>query len=197
MEDSKLLNSLQWPINFINSNDNTKLPCYTLSYQPNTTVSSETYPFVQLTSTITFNNLLSQPQECYVAFTFSLKHCWTYFFRTLPDIQDLLDPLENAISSSSEWDILALPVHHGGLGITNPCHEANHEYQLSVKVSMSWVEKIVSKHMSYQTTSITGVPSFNCEMITLRNMKSYGEIIICMGIFTTSLRNIKIQSNTQ
>ena len=91
---------------------------------------------------------LSQPQECYVVFTFSLKHCWTYFLRTLPDIQDLLDPLENAIPnvlipaiterscSSSEWDILALPVHHGGLGITNPCHEANHEYQLSVKVSM-------------------------------------------------------------
>ena len=26
----KLLNSLQWPIYFINSNDNTKLPCYTL-----------------------------------------------------------------------------------------------------------------------------------------------------------------------
>ena len=36
---------------------------------------------------------LSQPQECYVAFTFGLKHRWTYFLRTLPDIQDLLEPL--------------------------------------------------------------------------------------------------------
>ena len=26
----QLLNSLRWPINLINSNDNTKLPCYTL-----------------------------------------------------------------------------------------------------------------------------------------------------------------------
>ena len=33
---------------------------------------------------------LSQPQECYVAFTFGLKHRWTYFLPTLPDIQDIL-----------------------------------------------------------------------------------------------------------
>ena len=36
---------------------------------------------------------LSQPKECYVYFTFSLKHRWTYFLRTLPDIQDTLEPL--------------------------------------------------------------------------------------------------------
>ena len=100
---------------------------------------------------------LSQPQACYAAFTFGLKHRWTYFLRTLPDIQDLLEPLENAISnvlipaitkhscSSSERDILALPVRHCGLGITNPCREANREYQSSVKVSMPLVEKIISQ----------------------------------------------------
>ena len=38
-----------------------------------------------------------QPKTCYAAFTFGLKHRWTYFIRTLPDIQDLLEPLENAI----------------------------------------------------------------------------------------------------
>ena len=41
---------------------------------------------------------LSQPQACYAAYTFGLKHRWTYFLRTLPDIQELLEPLENAIS---------------------------------------------------------------------------------------------------
>ena len=30
---------------------------------------------------------LSQPQACYAAYTFGLKHRWTYFLRTLPDIQ--------------------------------------------------------------------------------------------------------------
>ena len=42
---------------------------------------------------------LSQPQACYAAYTFGLKHRWTYFLRTLPDIQDLLEPLEDAISN--------------------------------------------------------------------------------------------------
>ena len=32
----------------------------------------------------------SQPQACFAAYTFGLKHHWTYFIRTLPDIQDLL-----------------------------------------------------------------------------------------------------------
>ena len=40
---------------------------------------------------------MSQPQACYAAFTFGLRHRWTYFFRSLPDIEDLLEPLERAI----------------------------------------------------------------------------------------------------
>ena len=40
----------------------------------------------------------SQPQACYAAFAFVLGHKWTYFMRTLPDIEYLLEPLEHAIS---------------------------------------------------------------------------------------------------
>ena len=36
-------------------------------------------------------------------------------------------------------------MRHGGLEITNPCREANREYQSSVKVTMPLVEKIVSQ----------------------------------------------------
>ena len=87
---------------------------------------------------------LSQPQACYAAYTFGLKHRWTYFLRTLPDIQDLLEPLENArskilipeitehICSRLDRDILALPVRLGGLGMTNPCLEAHLEQSSSV-----------------------------------------------------------------
>ena len=32
----------------------------------------------------------SQAQASYTAFTFGLKHWWTYFMRTLPDIENLL-----------------------------------------------------------------------------------------------------------
>ena len=90
---------------------------------------------------------LSQLQACYAAYTFGLKHRWTYFLRTLPDIQDLLEPLENAISkilipaitehicSRLDWDILALPVRLGGLGMTNPCLEAHLEQSSSSLLS--------------------------------------------------------------
>ena len=39
---------------------------------------------------------LSQPQACYGLL--GLKHRCAYFLRTLPDIQDLLEPLKNAMS---------------------------------------------------------------------------------------------------
>ena len=39
---------------------------------------------------------ISQPQASYAAFTFGLRHGWTYFLRTLPDISELLEPLERA-----------------------------------------------------------------------------------------------------
>ena len=40
----------------------------------------------------------SQPQASYAAFTFGLGHRWTYFMRTLPDVENLMQPLERAIS---------------------------------------------------------------------------------------------------
>ena len=95
---------------------------------------------------------LFQPQACHAAYTFGLKHRWTYFLRTLPDIQDLLEPLENAISKvlipaitehrsrQLHRDILALPVRLGGLGMTNPCLEANFEQSSSVKVTTPLVQ---------------------------------------------------------
>ena len=41
---------------------------------------------------------VSHPQACFVAFTFGLKHRWTYSLRTLPDIDTLLEPLEHAVA---------------------------------------------------------------------------------------------------
>ena len=40
----------------------------------------------------------SQPQASYAAFTFGLRHRWTYIMKTLLDIENLLQPLECAIS---------------------------------------------------------------------------------------------------
>ena len=75
---------------------------------------------------------VSPPQACFAAFTFGLKHRWTYFLRTLPDVDTLLEPLERALAevlipsiterhcSPAERDLLELPVRLGGLGFLNP-----------------------------------------------------------------------------
>ena len=42
---------------------------------------------------------MSQPQAAYAAFSFGVRHKWTYFLRTITDIEDLLQPLEEAIRS--------------------------------------------------------------------------------------------------
>ena len=96
----------------------------------------------------------SQPQASYAAFTFGLRHRWTYFMRTLPDIENLLQPLERAISdvlipsligrncSEAEHDLVALPVRMGGLGLINPSVIADAEYSASIRVSAPLVSKI-------------------------------------------------------
>ena len=110
---------------------------------------------------------LSQPQACYAAYIFGLKHRWTYFLRTLPDIQDLLEPLEDAIShmlipaiterkcNQLDRNILALPVRLGGLGLGNPSLEARCEYASSVKVTKPLVEQIVSQSHQLPEDSLT------------------------------------------
>ena len=99
----------------------------------------------------------SQPQACYAAFTFGLRHKWTYFMRTLPDIEDLLEPLERAISdvlipsltehkcSVAERKLLALPARVGGLGMTNPSESAESEYSASIRMSAPLVDKIIAQ----------------------------------------------------
>ena len=72
-----------------------------------------------------------EPQAVYSSFTKAISHRWSYVQRTIPDIQHLFIPLEDAIReklipaiigrsiSNIERRILALPIRMGGLGIMN------------------------------------------------------------------------------
>ena len=72
---------------------------------------------------------------------------WTYFLWTIPDISDLLQPLETAIFyrfipalvgkpvSDVEHALLALSVRLGGLGISDPRTIADSEFAASIKVT--------------------------------------------------------------
>ena len=97
---------------------------------------------------------IANPQASYAAFTIGLKHRWTYYLRTLPDIEDLLEPLERAIGNvpisamtghtctPAERELLALSVRLGGLGLTNPCRNATKEYKASIRVTHPLVKQI-------------------------------------------------------
>ena len=99
----------------------------------------------------------SQPQACYAVFTFGLRHRWTCFMRTLPDIGNLMEPSERAISellipstterncSQVERDLVALPARMGGLGLTNPSEIAESEYSASIMLTRPLVDQIVAQ----------------------------------------------------
>ena len=68
----------------------------------------------------------------YYAYIHGLANKWTYFLQTIPNISDLLQPLEDAIFhhfipalvgksiSDVERALFTLPGRLGGLGISNP-----------------------------------------------------------------------------
>ena len=99
----------------------------------------------------------TQPLACYAAYTFGVKHKWMYYLRTLPDIDELLEPLEHAIRDSLtstitghtcttiERELLALPVRKGGLGLENPVERAGFKYGMSLQVNTPLVTQIVSQ----------------------------------------------------
>ena len=83
---------------------------------------------------------MSQPQAAYAAISFGIRHKWTYFLRTIPDIENLLQPLEEATQSvliptllnrminNHDRHILELPVRLGCLGTVNPSTETKSNY---------------------------------------------------------------------
>ena len=103
----------------------------------------------------------SQPHAAYAAYVHGLSNYWSFLMRTIPDIDDLLQPLEDAIHqhlipaltgrpacSSIERDLLALPVRLGGLGLNNPSSLSPECYQSSVRITAPLAALIVSQEKS-------------------------------------------------
>ena len=90
----------------------------------------------------------SHPQAAYCAYSHGLKGRWLYLARTVPNIGNLLQPLENTLRqrfipaltgrpapSDTERELLALPARIGCLGIANPAATAQREHQASMQLS--------------------------------------------------------------
>jgi len=99
------------------------------------------------------------PQSAYSAFTKGLSSRWTHFQRTVPDASELFEPLENNITdqlipalvgqevSDAERQILALPLRHGGLGLTDPRETAKMEYEHYTQITYKLTAKIYTQKL--------------------------------------------------
>ena len=101
---------------------------------------------------------ISQPHAAYAAFVHGLSSRWSYLSRTIPDIDDLLLPLEAAIQqtlipaltgratcSDLERELLALPARLGGMALANPATKAGEIFAASEEFTMPLVALIVSQ----------------------------------------------------
>ena len=94
----------------------------------------------------------THPQAAYSAFVHAIRGKWHYLARTVPDIQDLLLPLEKAVRQvfipaltgraapgDLERELLSLPPRLGGLGLVNPVTTADSEHQASLHLTSALV----------------------------------------------------------
>ena len=105
---------------------------------------------------------ITQPHAAYAAFTHGLKHKWTYLTRTIPNVNDQLQPLEDVIRhkllasltgqnalNDDIRDLMALPVRHVGLGIINPTINNRYHHQSSENITAPLVSLILEQSHTY------------------------------------------------
>ena len=99
----------------------------------------------------------TEPHSAFTNFIFSMKHKWTYAMRTIPGLEEFLQPLEDSIRNSflpalfsrnisdQLRELLALPARLGGMGIINPATNASEEYNNSLQLTAQLKELIIKQ----------------------------------------------------
>ena len=104
---------------------------------------------------------VSQPHGAYTVFSHGMSSRWTYLMRSIPNIHDILLPLEDAITqhlipvlrgrrscSAAEREGLALLVRLGGLGLINPATLSSPSLQASEMLTKPLVDLIQAQDTS-------------------------------------------------
>ena len=99
-----------------------------------------------------------EPQMAYTAFTTCIRHRYTYYMRSIPDISELLKPLENEIRlrlipallegrmcNDDERQLLSLPIRLGGMGIINVCDVSDNEHANSKQATELLTAAIIAQ----------------------------------------------------
>ena len=109
---------------------------------------------------------ITEPHTAYYAYINSLSRRWTYLLRTVPDISDQLNPLENAIQeclipalvgrriSPLEREIFSLPTKYGGMGLVNPVQAAEFEYTASKTVTQTLKQAILDQSVNFNSVNL-------------------------------------------
>ncbi|XP_066919036.1 uncharacterized protein [Clytia hemisphaerica] len=87
---------------------------------------------------------VTQPQSAYTCYTSGYQHRFSYFLRTIPEMENYLTPIETIVRhqlipaitggkivNDLERDLLSLPPRLGGLGLKNVCEIAPIEHENS------------------------------------------------------------------
>ena len=102
-----------------------------------------------------------EPQAVYSCYMKAISRRWQYVQRTVPDIDHLFLPLEDAISqklipalvgrlvSNEERRILALPVRLGGLGIEDPSQTSTYEHEASLLITKNLTDIIYRQEKDF------------------------------------------------
>ena len=98
----------------------------------------------------------SQPHAAFSAFTHGLSSKWTYFLRTIPNVKNYLQPLEDTIRyqllptltgqcafNDELRTLISLPSRLGGLGILNPLSTADSQFNSSLFITGPLVSSII------------------------------------------------------
>ena len=103
-----------------------------------------------------------QSQAVYSAFVSGFKNQLSYFMRTIPNISNLLIPVENTtrnrfipaitgerISNEEERRLLFLPTRYGGLTVSIFLEQADVEYSNSRRITAELTSLITVQQMEY------------------------------------------------
>ena len=105
---------------------------------------------------------ITQPHAAYAAYTHGFSSRWSYLSRTLPNISNFFQPIENIIRSvfiptvtgqpppnDTYRDTFALPTRLGGLGLCNPVRQSDLEFSASQSISGPLMDSILQQKSDY------------------------------------------------
>jgi len=109
----------------------------------------------------------TQPHAAFSALTHGLFRRWIYLFRVLPNINELLSPLEQCIHmqllptltgkcvfSDLERQLLSLPSRLGGVGILNPAASCTAQFDSLLKVASPLVSLLMEQTAEFTVIAI-------------------------------------------